>query len=97
MIERLLNELARSNQQELVALQAYRDSECLEGLADLVHKIKGGARMVKARTVVGHCEQLEQGVSEGLAASEIRSLIATLEGSLQALGNHLLQHRQAQA
>ncbi|WP_166361709.1 transporter substrate-binding domain-containing protein [Pseudomonas akapageensis] len=97
LIERLLKELTRSNQQELLALQAYRGGEDLEGLADLVHKIKGGARMVKARTVVGHCEQLEQGVSAGLATSEIRSLIATLESSLQALGNRLLQHQQAQA
>lgn len=96
LIERLLQELARSNQQELQALRLLSSRDDLTGLTDLVHKIKGGARMVKARTVVGHCEQIEQGVSAGLAAKEIRALIARLEGSLQALGNQLLNHRQGQ-
>ncbi|MCY1392434.1 Sensor histidine kinase RcsC [compost metagenome] len=95
LIARLLDELARSNQAELQALSAYRASADFEGLADLVHKIKGGARMVKARTVFGHCEQLEHGINAGLPAPEIGQLIQTLEESLRALGSQLLR-QQAQ-
>ncbi|MNN72196.1 Virulence sensor protein BvgS precursor [compost metagenome] len=96
LIARLLDELARSNQAELQALSAYRASADFEGLADLVHKIKGGARMVKARTVFGHCEQLEHGINAGLPAPEMGQLIQALEESLRALGSQLLR-QQAQA
>ncbi|MNG40005.1 hypothetical protein D3C84_1284050 [compost metagenome] len=50
--------------------------------------------MVKARTVFGHCEQLEQGLQSGLPTREISVLIAHLEDSLQALGDTLVQQRR---
>ena len=58
-IRLLLAELANSNQQDLVRLPECLAGQDLQGLADLAHGIKGGARIVGARKLAESCEALE--------------------------------------
>ena len=60
LINRLLHDLVvtnRMDRQQLLEVQAANDRQ---GLEDLAHRIKGGARMVRAMRLIECCEQLEQ-------------------------------------
>lgn len=55
----LLGDLAQSNEQDLTRLAAMVFEEDIQGLSDLAHKVKGGARIVKAHGLISACERLE--------------------------------------
>lgn len=63
-IRLLLAELANSNQQDLVRLPEFLAEEDFQGLSDLAHGIKGGARIVGARKLAESCEALEAACQE---------------------------------
>ena len=67
-IHKLLMELVASNamdQARLLDLSARHD---VPGLADLAHRIKGGARIIQAEPLVMVCEALESACREGVNA-----------------------------
>ncbi|MBA6137109.1 Hpt domain-containing protein [Pseudomonas monteilii] len=51
-------------------------------LRALAHRIRGGAKMIRVRTVVKDCEAIELAHAQGLPTVEQRALLQT---SLQAL------------
>jgi len=59
LIDNLLADLATSNREDLVRLQALAAKDDRPGLRNLAHRIKGGARIVRAQHLVQACEQLE--------------------------------------
>lgn len=82
---RLVQQLAQSNAQDLEALLGLGDTPDPEAARALVHRIKGGAKMIRARGVVADCEALEQSplpwdivALKGLQA-RVRSLQQDLE------------------
>lgn len=89
LIKRLLVELARSSAEDLQALRALGPRARRQELRGLSHRIKGGAKMLKAHGLVGHCEALEQACTGKAPDKAIEHLLNTLEQSLQDLHDHL--------
>ncbi|TDF84144.1 transporter substrate-binding domain-containing protein [Pseudomonas sp. H9] len=91
LIRRLIAELARSNQEDLKALRALGPCPSRERLRTLAHRIKGGAKMLKARGVVRNCEALEQACLGDATENQLKALLDTLEQSLLTLEQQLRQ------
>jgi len=85
MIRRLVEQLARSTEEDLAALRKLGPDTPLAQLKALAHRIRGGMKMLKARGLVAHCDALEQGCAEGLEDQQLQALKARLEGSLERL------------
>ncbi|WP_369992048.1 transporter substrate-binding domain-containing protein [Pseudomonas xanthosomatis] len=84
----LLRQLAQSTAEDLQSLRNLGDPAAPDALAMAVHRIKGGAKMLKVSTVVGDCEALEQAIADGLPTGP---LLAPLLDSLQSLEHELRQ------
>ena len=77
---RLLEELIRSNRQDLKALFEIPDNGELQAFGDIAHRIKGAARIVGANTLITQCEALEQANRANLTQARHR-----VQGALQEL------------
>ncbi|MBA1190463.1 transporter substrate-binding domain-containing protein [Pseudomonas entomophila] len=84
---RLVQQLAQSNAQDLEALLALGERPDPQALRALVHRIKGGAKMIRARGVVADCEQLEQndGPWDGAALAQLQARVRGLQHDLEQL------------
>ena len=78
--QRLLEELIRSNRQDLKALLEIPDNGELQTFGDIAHRIKGAARIVGANTLITQCEALEQANRANLTQARHR-----VQGALQEL------------
>ena len=78
----LLEQLSISVGEDLAALRALATDAPDETVRALAHRIKGGAKMIRVRTVVKDCEAIEHAHAKGLPTVEQR---AQLQLSLQAL------------
>jgi len=94
LILRLVTQLAESNADDLQALRALGATPDVQALRVLVHRIKGGAKMLKVRDVVLHCEAIEQANTGG---RPLQPLLQALEASLLALEQALQQTAQRYA
>ncbi|QVM94472.1 transporter substrate-binding domain-containing protein [Pseudomonas sp. SORT22] len=97
LVERLLRELAQSNGDDLKALRALGPTPSRDALRSLAHRIKGGAKMLKARGVVQRCEALEQACVGDAGIEHLQALARALELSLQTLETELNQRVSATA
>ncbi|WP_205297821.1 transporter substrate-binding domain-containing protein [Pantoea sp. Cy-639] len=86
LIQRLLQQLAESNGEDLQALQGLGDEPAPAVLGPLVHRIRGGARMLKVTHVVADCEAVELAIAEGRS---VAAALAHLRASLQGLEQEL--------
>jgi two-component system sensor histidine kinase EvgS len=94
-VKTLLRDLQQSNHEDLQRLgQLQRDTD-FAGLADLVHRVKGGARIIKARHLLRACEQLESACAQSLAVERIDPLVDALRQAMEGLGDSLEQFCQA--
>ncbi|AIL61545.1 transporter substrate-binding domain-containing protein [Pseudomonas alkylphenolica] len=91
LIRRLVGELARSNHEDLNALRALGPQPSRSSLRALAHRIKGGAKMLKARALVRNCEALEQASLGDATDEQLKVLLDTLEHSLLTLEKQLAQ------
>ncbi|MFJ1341135.1 transporter substrate-binding domain-containing protein [Pseudomonas caricapapayae] len=91
LIRRLKGELARSNHEDLAALRALGPQPSRDALRALAHRIKGGAKMLKARGVVRNCEALEQASLGDASNEQLKVMLDTLEQSLLTLEKQLAQ------
>jgi two-component system sensor histidine kinase EvgS len=89
----LLLDLAKSNDQDLIRLGEVAAEADHQGLDDLAHRIKGGARIIKASALIRACEQLEEicGLSE-IDPSTLTHSIDELRHQMQELAATLQQH-----
>ena len=89
----LIDDLLESNRQDLEQLSAYREGDELGGLAELAHRIKGGARIIKARVLIEACEQLERiCASSGSPRTLLAEHCQALREAMLALEARLLRH-----
>ena len=79
--QRLLEELLRSNGQDLKALMHLPDNGDLKPFADIAHRIKGAARIVGAAHLIKHCEILEHASPSNLiqARNDVQASMQALE------------------
>jgi two-component system, NarL family, sensor histidine kinase EvgS len=68
LIERLVHDLAVTNREDRQRLLTAHTEGNRQALQEVAHRIKGGARMVRALRVIECCEQLEQACAEGRGA-----------------------------
>ncbi|MBF8669145.1 transporter substrate-binding domain-containing protein [Pseudomonas putida] len=86
----LLEQLAQSVSEDLAALRALAADAPGEAVRALAHRIKGGAKMLKVRTLVKDCEAIEQAQDQGLPTVDLRlQLQASLETLVDELGDAL--------
>lgn len=85
----LLIDLARSNKEDLALLQSLQEPMDMIALKDLAHRVKGGARIIKASRLMKACESLETASVNGqrdpvlIAAAELRLAMMQLRENLE--------------
>ncbi len=90
-IKSLLGDLADSNEQDLARLLELFAKNDLPGLADLAHRVKGGARIVKAHSLIVCCEQLETACNE-LGGERLTESVDALHQAMERLAETLEAH-----
>jgi two-component system sensor histidine kinase EvgS len=90
LITQLLQDLAATNRDDRESLLQVHASANHDGLQVLAHRIKGGALMVRALSLVECCEQLERACSAG-DASLIDAAVDQLQHAMQRLDQSLAQ------
>ncbi|WP_028633924.1 transporter substrate-binding domain-containing protein [Pseudomonas parafulva] len=86
----LLEQLSQSVAEDLASLRDLAPDADDDSVRALVHRIKGGAKMIRVRTVVARCEAVEQAVANGRPTCEQQQLLqASLQTLLDELGSAL--------
>ncbi|WP_330211330.1 ATP-binding protein [Pseudomonas sp. AM4(2022)] len=89
-IRSLLQDLLSSNEEDQVRLLKLFSQNDLTGLADLAHRVKGGARIVKAKRLIHCCEQLQIDC-DGHDAARLTQSVDALHQTMDALRQVLTQ------
>ncbi|WP_335927637.1 transporter substrate-binding domain-containing protein [Pseudomonas sp. R76] len=92
-LDELLGDLTQSNDQELARLPVIFFEEDVQGLCDLAHKVKGGARIIKAHGLIAACEQLEAVCAANLDEEALESAVAGLSEEMKGLATSLRTYR----
>jgi two-component system, NarL family, sensor histidine kinase EvgS len=87
-IKSLLQDLAASNEQDMARLMQLFTQHDVSGLADLAHRVKGGARIIKAQRLIQACEDLEV-ACEGLNSALLTEAVDDLQQAMDALEQRL--------
>ncbi|MFJ4195734.1 transporter substrate-binding domain-containing protein [Pseudomonas sp. NPDC089534] len=90
-VRKLLGDLASSNEEDMLRLIKLFGEHDLSGLSDLAHRVKGGARIIKAGALIQCCEQLEA-VCMGADAAALTEAVDALQQAMERLA-HTLEHR----
>ncbi|MDB5994276.1 MAG: hybrid sensor histidine kinase/response regulator [Pseudomonas sp.] len=88
LINQLLSDLAVSNRSDRDDLLKAHASGDEQGLRTLAHRIKGGALMVRAMSLIDCCEALERACGEGRAA-QIDEAVEQLQQAMTRLDQQL--------
>ncbi|QQZ39515.1 transporter substrate-binding domain-containing protein [Pseudomonas sp. SK3(2021)] len=87
-INSLLQDLASSNEEDLLRLLKLFSQNDLVGLGDLAHRVKGGARIIKAKRLIQCCEQLQNDCN-GLDGVRLTQSVDALHEAMEALARVL--------
>ncbi|MGH8361219.1 MAG: Hpt domain-containing protein, partial [Pseudomonas sp.] len=60
----------------------------LQGLADIAHRVKGGARIIKARVLIRCCEDLEAATRQA-DSMRLTETVDALHQQMEQLGERL--------
>ncbi|MBD8753689.1 ATP-binding protein [Pseudomonas coleopterorum] len=94
-LQRLLDDLADSNLQDLKRLQSLTQPYAIGEVAELVHRIKGGARIVRARRLLAACEALEQACTASPSGERMRRGVDDLASAMVSLDEYLIRHERS--
>lgn len=90
----LLDELLRVNREDAKRLEAYASSGRVGQMAEIAHRIKGAANVIRAEGVVQACSELEHACGAGRADDGALALaVERLQSSLRQLEQALLRLR----
>ena len=90
-LEALLSDLRSSNRDDLRRLHTLAHDP--PALAELAHRIKGGARIARAEEVIRACQQVELScASTPVSAVHVRRDVQALQRALQRLEMQLAEH-----
>lgn len=87
-IKRLLDDLASSNDDDMARLMRLFTQNDVPGLANLAHRIKGGARIIKAQGLIGACERLET-ACEVVNPAQLTEAVDELHQAMERLAQRL--------
>ncbi len=87
-IKSLLGDLAVSNEEDMAKLIRLFSQHDVQGLANLAHRIKGGARIINAQTLINACEDLEM-ATQGLDSAALTAAVDSLQQSMEHLADNL--------
>lgn len=90
-INSLLLDLLTSNDDDMANLLRLFIQHDLPGLADLAHRVKGGARIINALSLIDACEALEA-ATQGLDSVALTVAVDTLQRSMERLAVQLDAH-----
>nr|WP_218176054.1 MULTISPECIES: transporter substrate-binding domain-containing protein [unclassified Pseudomonas] len=90
-IKSLLQDLATSNEQDMSRLIQLFTQHDLAGLADLAHRVKGGARIINAQWLILTCETLEAACS-GLNSAMLTEAVDDLQRAMEHLEQQLEEY-----
>ncbi len=93
-VKALLRDLQQSTREDLQRLACLQRDNDAAGLGDLVHRVKGGARIIKARHLLSACEQLENACAQSPSAERIGPLVELLREAMEHLVARLEQFCQ---
>ncbi|HKS12090.1 MAG TPA: ATP-binding protein [Pseudomonas sp.] len=86
----LLDELRNTNLRDLQRLEVLADGEDLGALASLAHRLKGGARIIRAQRVISACEQVEKRCNEKARMSgKLAVAVEVLQAAVKQLDRSL--------
>jgi two-component system sensor histidine kinase EvgS len=89
-IKSLLGDLVSSNEDDMSRLLQLFTRHDLPALADLAHRVKGGARIIKAQWLIHCCENLEE-ACKGLDSAQLTEAVDQLHQAMERLEQRL-QH-----
>jgi two-component system sensor histidine kinase EvgS len=89
-VRKLLRNLASSNEKDMLLLIKLFGEHDLSGLSGLAHRVKGGARIIKAGELIQCCEQLEE-VCRGEDNTALTETVDALQQAMERLGHTLEQ------
>nr|WP_256214660.1 transporter substrate-binding domain-containing protein [Pseudomonas sp. H1h] len=87
-IKSLLGDLANSNDEDMARLMRLFTRNDLPGMADLAHRVKGGARIIQARALINACEHLETACN-GLDPAQLTEAVDGLQQAMERLADQL--------
>ncbi|OPA93047.1 hybrid sensor histidine kinase/response regulator [Pseudomonas fluorescens] len=90
-IKSLLTDLSDSNDADMAKLIRLFSEHDLPGLADLAHRVKGGARIIRAESLIAACEALEA-ATEGLNSAVLTEAVDALQQAMEQLAEQLEPH-----
>ncbi|MEJ1227899.1 transporter substrate-binding domain-containing protein [Pseudomonas sp. CCNWLW56] len=90
-LRELLGTLLRSNTDDEARLVHLADRRDVPGLADLAHRVKGGARMIQAQHLIAACEALED-ACRSADASSVASAVEDVRQAMEQLAQRLQDH-----
>lgn len=86
----LLHDLLQSNRQDLEQLARHTDGNDLARLAELAHRIKGGARLIRATRLIEACEQVERSCAgQQVPLTRLQDQVDAVRLAMQALEREL--------
>src|SRR5450830_59901 len=94
LIRKLIDDLARSNDDDLKKLSLMLLQRDLRGLCDLAHKVKGGARIIKAHDLIQACENLETVCKQRLSDTDLERHVHVLQHAMRQLASGLETYRK---
>ncbi|MCK9798306.1 transporter substrate-binding domain-containing protein [Pseudomonas sp. MAFF 302030] len=89
-IQRMLQGLLHSNRLDLAQVRQLQSGNNPKGIAELAHRVRGAARIIKAQALIEHCESLELACSQGSAIAQVQAALARLEQAMVELDQDLL-------
>jgi two-component system sensor histidine kinase EvgS len=87
-IQQLLSDLATCNDDDLASLMRLFTQHDVPGLANLAHRVKGGARIIKAHALITACERLEA-ACEGMNPRQLTEAVDQLHQAMERLAQRL--------
>ncbi|MCY1502315.1 Virulence sensor protein BvgS [compost metagenome] len=94
LIRSLLTELHRTNQTDMLELDALLQAENWGDLERLVHRIKGAVQLIAAQPLLDHCIDFGDAHERGAVDVRLRELGEAVRSSLHALQGELAQRLQ---
>ncbi|WP_404942161.1 transporter substrate-binding domain-containing protein [Pseudomonas danubii] len=95
MLHHILSELLSNNRMDMQSLDTLLQEQATAELAELAHRIKGAARVVKGEELVESCRQLEDAcLSPDLSLNMIKECVEQVKQAIITLEQRLFEQRR---